>query len=67
MDHLQQLKSSVQNRQNGQRNAIFEYHRVALESFEAMSEDIKKHIIQNLCQSVTTFDKEGKLVVHFPN
>lgn len=67
VDHLQQLKSSVQNRQNGQRNAIFEYHRVALESFEAMSTDIKKHIIQNLCQSVTTFDKEGKLVVHFPN
>ncbi|WP_420802205.1 accessory Sec system translocase SecA2 [Staphylococcus hyicus] len=67
VDHLQQLKSSVQNRQNGQRNAIFEYHRVALESFEAMSTDIKEQIIHNLCQSVTAFDKEGKLVVHFPN
>ncbi|UEX91106.1 accessory Sec system translocase SecA2 [Staphylococcus ratti] len=67
VDHLQQLKSSVQNRQNGQRNAIFEYHRVALESFEVMSTEIKGHIIRNLCQSVTTFDKEGKLVVHFPN
>ncbi|MGV3033297.1 accessory Sec system translocase SecA2, partial [Staphylococcus chromogenes] len=67
VDHLQQLKSSVQNRQNGQRNAIFEYHKVALESFETMSTEIKGHIIHNLCQSVTTFDKEGKLVVHFPN
>lgn len=67
VDHLQQLKSSVQNRQNGQRNAIFEYHKVALESFETMSTEIKRHIIHNLCQSVTTFDKEGKLVVHFPN
>ncbi|PTF98511.1 accessory Sec system translocase SecA2 [Staphylococcus chromogenes] len=67
VDHLQQLKSSVQNRQNGQRNAIFEYHKVALESFETMSMEIKGHIIHNLCQSVTTFDKEGKLVVHFPN
>ncbi|MDT0693404.1 accessory Sec system translocase SecA2 [Staphylococcus chromogenes] len=67
VDHLQQLKSSVQNRQNGQRNAIFEYHKVALESFETMSTEIKGRIIHNLCQSVTTFDKEGKLVVHFPN
>lgn len=67
VDHLQQLKSSVQNRQNGQRNAIFEYHKVALEFFETMSTEIKGHIIHNLCQSVTTFDKEGKLVVHFPN
>ncbi|PTF69526.1 accessory Sec system translocase SecA2 [Staphylococcus chromogenes] len=67
VDHLQQLKSSVQNRQNGQRNAIFEYHKVALESFETMGTEIKGHIIHNLCQSVTTFDKEGKLVVHFPN
>lgn len=67
VDHLQQLKSSVQNRQNGQRNAIFEYHKVALESFETMSTEIKGRMIHNLCQSVTTFDKEGKLVVHFPN
>lgn len=67
VDHLQQLKSSVQNRQNGQRNAIFEYHKVALEFFETMSTEIKGRIIHNLCQSVTTFDKEGKLVVHFPN
>ena len=67
VDHLQQLKSSVQNRQNGQRNAIFEYHRVALESYEAMSTEIKGHIIHYLCQSITTVDKGGKLVVHFPN
>lgn len=34
VDQLQQLKASVNNRQNGQRNAIFEYHKVALETYE---------------------------------
>ncbi|MBI5975598.1 accessory Sec system translocase SecA2 [Staphylococcus canis] len=67
VDYLQQLKASVNNRQHGQRNAIFEYHRVALASFDAMKLQIKADIIQYLCQSVTTFDKKGKLVVHFPS
>ncbi|AVQ34045.1 accessory Sec system translocase SecA2 [Staphylococcus muscae] len=67
VDHLQQLRGSINNRQNGQRNAIFEYHRVALASFESMRDVIKAHIIHNLCQSVATFDKQGDLVIHFPN
>lgn len=67
VDHLQQLRGSINNRQNGQRNAIFEYHRVALASFETMREAIKVDIINNICQSVATFDKKGDLVVHFPN
>ncbi|KIX90245.1 preprotein translocase subunit SecA [Staphylococcus microti] len=67
VDDLQQLRSSINNRQNGKRNAIFEYHRVALASFEAMREAVKVHIVHNLCQSVPSFDKEDKLVIHFPN
>lgn len=66
VDHLQQLKASVQNRQNGQRNSIFEYHKVALESFEEMGKQIKGKIIKNLCQSIITYDKDGNLIVHFP-
>ncbi|MCS4487339.1 accessory Sec system translocase SecA2 [Staphylococcus americanisciuri] len=67
VDDLQQLRGSINNRQNGQRNAIFEYHRVSLVYFENMREAVKAQIVNNICQSVTTFDKKGKLVVHFPN
>ena len=44
-DQLQQLKASVNNRQNGQRNAIFEYHKVALETYEMMLINIKRFVI----------------------
>lgn len=66
VDYLQQLKASVNQRQNGQRNAIFEYHRVALDSFEVMTRNIKKRMVKNICQSMITFDKEGMPVIHFP-
>lgn len=60
------IKASVNQRQNGQRNAIFEYHRVALDSFEVMTRNIKKRMVKNICQSMITFDKEGMPVIHFP-
>ncbi|WP_180554623.1 accessory Sec system translocase SecA2 [Staphylococcus haemolyticus] len=66
VDQLQQLKASVNNRQNGQRNAIFEYHKVALETYEMMLINIKRATIHNLCLSILTFDKDQDLVVHFP-
>ncbi|UDI77286.1 accessory Sec system translocase SecA2 [Staphylococcus taiwanensis] len=66
VDQLQQLKASVNNRQNGQRNAIFEYHKVALETYEMMMIKVKRDIIRNLCLSILTFDKDNDLVVHFP-
>lgn len=66
VDQLQQLKASVNNRQNGQRNAIFEYHKVALETCEMMLINIKRATIRNLCLSILTFDKDQDLVVHFP-
>ncbi|MCH4424304.1 accessory Sec system translocase SecA2 [Staphylococcus haemolyticus] len=66
VDQLQQLKASVNNRQNGQRNAIFEYHKVALETYEMMLINIKRATIRNLCLSILTFDKDQDLVVHFP-
>jgi len=66
VDQLQQLKASVNNRQNGQRNAIFEYHRVALETYEHMTMNIKREMIRNLCLSILTFDKKQDLVIHFP-
>ena len=55
----------MNNRQNGQRNAIFEYHKVALESFEYMGSKIKGNVVKNLCQSIITYD-DGDLVIHFP-
>ncbi|WP_346564715.1 accessory Sec system translocase SecA2 [Staphylococcus haemolyticus] len=66
VDQLQQLKASVNNRQNAQRNAIFEYHKVALETYEMMLINIKRATIRNLCLSILTFDKDQDLVVHFP-
>ena len=57
VDNLQQLKASVNNRQNGQRNVIFEYHKVALETYEYMSEDIKRKMVRNLCLSILAFDR----------
>ena len=66
VDYLQQLKASVNNRQNGQRNAIYEYHKVALESYEDMTITLKRNIIRNLCLSIITFDKHGDLMIYFP-
>lgn len=66
VDHLQQLKGSVNNRQNGQRNAIFEYHRAALESYETMGEEIKQNMIRNISLSMVTFGKEDEMIIHFP-
>ncbi|WP_241011356.1 hypothetical protein, partial [Staphylococcus sp. EG-SA-21] len=43
-----------------------EYHRVALDSFEVMTRNIKKRMVKNICQSMITFDKEGMPVIHFP-
>ncbi|PCF55314.1 accessory Sec system translocase SecA2 [Staphylococcus delphini] len=67
VDHLQRLKSSVNTRQNGKRSPIFEYHKVALESFEKMKDAIKKDVIKYLCQSIISFENNKKLIVHFPN
>lgn len=66
VDNLQQLKGSVNNRQSGQRNAIFEYHKSALDSFESMNYKIKGNIIRNLCQSMITYDEDDDLVIYFP-
>ncbi|ARJ51987.1 accessory Sec system translocase SecA2 [Staphylococcus lutrae] len=67
VDHLQKLKGSINARQSGKRNTTFEYHRVALESFEKMTVRIKKDIVKYLCQSMTSFDGDNRLIVHFPN
>lgn len=66
VDYLQQLKNSVNNRQNGKRNAMFEYHKEALDSYEIMRDDIKINIVRNLCLSIVSYDKEGEIIVHFP-
>lgn len=66
VDNLQQLKTSINNRQNGQRNAIFEYHKVSLESFNVMTQRIKQRIVKNSCLSMMTLDKTGDMVIHFP-
>lgn len=66
VDNLQQLKGSVNNRQNGQRSPIFEYHRSALDSYHYMTGQIKRNMIRNICLSMTTLDNNGQLIVHFP-
>ena len=44
----------------------YEYHKVALESYEAMTIKLKRNIIINLCLSIITFDKHRDLVIYFP-
>ncbi|MCE4957554.1 accessory Sec system translocase SecA2 [Macrococcoides caseolyticum] len=66
VDNLQQIKANIGNKQNGERNIIFEYHRMALKSFEEMTEHIKEQMVRNLCMSIVTFDKKGNMLVHFP-
>lgn len=66
VDNLQQIKGNVGNKQNGQRNIIFEYHRMALSSFHLMTETIKEQMVKNLCMSIVTYDKKGNMLVHFP-
>ncbi|MGV2876248.1 accessory Sec system translocase SecA2 [Macrococcus capreoli] len=66
VDNLQQIKGNVGNKQNGQRNIIFEYHRMALASFDLMTETIKANMVKNLCMSIVTYDKKGNMLVHFP-
>ncbi|ARJ50845.1 accessory Sec system translocase SecA2 [Staphylococcus lutrae] len=66
VDDLQQLKNSVNQRQKGQRNAIFEYHKVALESFKKMGWDVKDRIVRNLCLSIIDKDDNGDLIMYFP-
>lgn len=66
VDYLQQLKSNVNQRQKGQRNSIFEYHKVALDSFKQMEDIIKHRIIRNLCLSIIDQQKNNDLTIHFP-
>lgn len=66
VDYLQQLKVNVNQRQKGQRNAMFEYHKVALESFNRMLWEIKHRMIRNVCLSMVDQQKNGDLTIHFP-
>lgn len=45
-------QSERQSASKGQRNSIFEYHKVALNSFNDMEHDIKHRMIRNLCLSI---------------
>ncbi len=48
VDYLQQLQSAVSGRSTAQRNAIYEYHKEAYESFKDMKRDILNGIIRNI-------------------
>lgn len=66
VDYLQQLKANVNQRQKGQRNAMFEYHKVALDSFNQMVWEIKHRIIRNICLSMMDQQQNGHVTIHFP-
>ncbi|RPF56702.1 accessory Sec system translocase SecA2 [Abyssicoccus albus] len=65
VDQLSQLKSSVSNR-NGHRNAVSEYHRVALESYAKMRLKVYEQIVKNICLSIIAFDHKKNMIIHFP-
>ncbi|RAI78828.1 accessory Sec system translocase SecA2 [Macrococcoides caseolyticum subsp. hominis] len=66
VDYLQQLKGNINSRQLGRRNVIFEYHKTALSSYEAMTSEIKRRMVRNICLSIADYDKKGNLIIHFP-
>ena len=66
VDYLQQLKGNINSWQLGRRNAILEYHRMAFFSYNEMTIEIKRRIVRNICLSITDYDKDDNLIVHFP-
>ncbi|MCR5733536.1 MAG: accessory Sec system translocase SecA2 [Lachnospiraceae bacterium] len=48
VDYLQQLQSAVTGRSTAQRNAVYEYHKEAYESYKDMRRQILEGIIKNI-------------------
>ena len=65
VDHLQQLKNSVLLRQIAQLDAIQEFNREALDSYNALEKELKHLIVRNLMLSSITGDKDKGFSIYY--
>lgn len=65
VDYLQQLRTVVAGRSTAQRNPIYEYHKEALISFEAMKKDMRAMLLRNLMLSEVSYTPKGDLEIYF--
>lgn len=65
VDHLQQLKGTVNTRPIGQRNNVVEYNMESYDIYQSMEKEIKQKIVRNVMLSTLNKDSEGRLSIYF--
>ncbi|MGT2711343.1 accessory Sec system translocase SecA2 [Streptococcus oriscaviae] len=65
VDYLQQLRVIAGARQTAQRNPVFEYHKEAYRSYQAMKRNIRHLTVQYLLLSQVSYNAEGELQIYF--
>ncbi len=65
VDTLQQLRNFVTSRSFAQRDAVMEYYRESLISYEEMSRNIRHQIVRNVMLSDIEKVQEGDLSIYF--
>lgn len=65
VDYLQQLRNLTGIMGTAQRNVQYEYHKIAQESYEKMSLDVKKQVLKNLMLSSIKIDHEENHSVYY--
>lgn len=65
VDHLQQLRLLVVNRDLAQRNPFDDYQKEALKGFDIMRETLQHQVFKNVLLSSITRDMEGQVSIYF--
>ena len=65
IDGLSQLQTIVTSRSTAQRNPLYEYHKEALRSYNAMRHDLYHRITRHLLMSTIDVNKKGEKQIYF--
>ena len=65
IDGLTQLQTIVASRLTAQRNPLYEYHKEALRSYNAMRHDLYHRITRHLLMSTIDINKKGEKQIYF--
>ena len=65
IDGLTQLQTIVASRSTAQRNPLYEYHKEALRSYNAMRHDLYHRITRHLLMSTIDINKKGEKQIYF--
>ena len=65
IDGLTQLQTIVASRSTAQRNPLYEYHKEALRSYNAMRHDLYHRITRHLLMSTIDVNKKGEKQIYF--